>query len=211
MNLANPSKRNRMWKKFFYSLAANGAVSKVQAQAAADILNETGWRDIRGQINTRIGPTNPTSTQIGTSGIYMYAFAINDEADIGFHIPHDYVEGTDILFHVHWMPSGTDTNSVKWEVSYMYAKGHNQANFDPSSLTVVTAEESPPGTAYRHMVTETAAVPIAGLEADGIIEVAVKRITNGGSENLDTIFVMECDVHYQSTNEATPNREPDFY
>ena len=129
---------------------------------------------------------------------------------INYHIPHDYVVGTDIYLHVHWLPSGTDTNSVKWQFDYTYAKGHNQAAFDPDGTTI-SAEESPPGVAYQHMVTETVAITVADMEPDGMLKVHIKRVTNGGTDNANTIFVDTADVHYQSNNLATPNRSPNFY
>ena len=62
------------------------------------------------------------------------------------------------------------------------------------------------------MVTETAAITIPTLtEPDGLLYVQVKRITNGGSENTDNIFMITSDVHYQSTNLTTKNKAPDFY
>lgn len=171
-----------------------------------------GYRDITGEVRTRgIGATDPAWTQVGATPFYAYAFAVNDVCWIDFHIPHDYTIGTDIYIHTHWFPSGTNTNSVKWQYEYAYAKGHNQGAFNFATATTVTAEQSPPGTAYQHMVTETVAQTVTGMEPDGILAVKMTRITNGATDNADTIFVQTLDVHYQSTNLATKNRSPSFY
>jgi hypothetical protein len=62
------------------------------------------------------------------------------------------------------------------------------------------------------MVTETEAITIAGLtEPDGILYLHLSRITNGGTNNTDTIFVTTADVHYQSTNMPTTGKAPGFY
>jgi hypothetical protein len=128
-----------------------------------------------------------------------------------FHIPHDIVPGADIHLHVHWLPSGTDVNTVKWEFSYTFAKGFDQEAFDSAGSTI-SCEEAGPGVAYQHMVTETAAITISELtEPDGILHVRVKRVTNGGTDNADTIFMLTSDVHYQSTNIATIGKAPSFY
>lgn len=173
---------------------------------------DEGWRDVLGQIVVRAaGGNRPTWSQIGASPFWAYDFGVNDECWFYYHIPHDIVRGSDIHFHMHWMPDGTDANSVKWEFTYMYAKGLDQANFAVAG-TVVTAEEAPPGTAYRHMVTETAAVTIAGLdEPDGIIGCNITRITNGATDNTDSIFGLTADIHYRSTSKATLGKAPDFY
>lgn len=172
--------------------------------------NDYGWHDIMGQIDTRgVGATDPSWTQVGATAFYAHAFALNDECWINYHIPHDYVPGTDVHFHVHWMPSGTDGNDVKWQFTYMYADGHDQGNFNPTGTTV-TATGSPT-TQYQHMVTETAGVTISGMEVDGIIAMHIKRVTNGATDNADTIFVLTADIHYQSTGLPTANRAPNFY
>jgi hypothetical protein len=57
-----------------------------------DVTTPTfGWRDLRAEIRTRgVGATDPNdTTYIGN--IKAYTFAVNDEAWIEFHIPHDYV------------------------------------------------------------------------------------------------------------------------
>lgn len=211
IKIANPTIRGRNWKRFFHTLASTGACNREQAQAASNILDAVGWRDITGDVSTRVGPTNPTSTQVGTTGLYLYAFGVGDEAQFIYHLPHDYVEGSDIHFHVHWMPSGTDTQPVKWEVKYLYAKGHNQEAFNVATPITFDMQEAPPGTAYQHMVTESDAKTVTGLETDGVIVCGFKRVTNGGVDNANTIFMVTADLHYQSTNQATPNRVPDFY
>ena len=171
-----------------------------------------GWRDITGQIDTRVGGTNPTWTQIGAGPFYAYAFGVNDECWIHYHIPHDIVPSTDIHLHCHWLPSGTDANNVKWEWYYSFAKGFDQAAFNTTG-TQITAEQAGPGTAYQHMVTETTGITISGLtEPDGFLMTRMRRVTNGGTENTDTIYVLTADVHYQSTGIlTTANKAPDFY
>ena len=60
------------------------------------------------------------------------------------------------------------------------------------------------------MVTEDATgftVP----EVDSLILLELKRVTNGGTENTDTVFGLFVDLHYQTSMYATPNRSPSFY
>lgn len=177
----------------------------------------TGWRDITSEISLRGGgATNPTWSQLGSTVFYGYKFAVNDEVWMNFHVPHDILPGSDVHLHAHWIPDGTNTQPVKWQWDYAYAKGFGQAAFDLAGLTTdagtITAEEAGPGTAYTHMVTESAAITLAGLtEPDGMITVNLTRITNGGTENTDGIFLLTSDVHYQSTGIATVGKAPNFY
>lgn len=178
-----------------------------------------GWRDITGQVMVRgVAATDPTWSQIGSSPFYAYKFALTKKVWFCFHVPHDIVpnrgDGPAIHFHAHWISDGTSTANVTWQWQYMYAKGFDQANFAVAGATV-TATQAAPGTAYRHMVTETDGVLIPGLtEPDGLIYVCLTRIANSSSpqtDNTDGIFLLTSDIHYQSTDRCTPNKAPDFY
>lgn len=78
-----------------------------------------GWRDMLGAIETRPaaggGATAIPDFVAYRGNIYDYRFgtvAPNDhlhEAFINYHIPHDYVPGTDLYLHVHWSQIVADT------------------------------------------------------------------------------------------------------
>jgi hypothetical protein len=72
-------------------------------------------------------------------------------------------------------------------------------------------EQTVGGTQYQHYITESDAQSGTSMEPDGIIYMKISRITNGGTDNANDIFVLQMDVHYQSTNMATKNRAPNFY
>lgn len=171
-----------------------------------------GWKDITAQINVRgAGANDPGWAQIGAGPFFAYDFALNDQCWVAYHTPHDIVPGKPIHFHAHWFVDGTNVQPVRWEWSYMFAKGFQQQNYAVAG-TVITADGTPPGTAYHHMTTETAAVTIADLtEPDGIIYARLRRIANGGTDNTDGVFLLEADVHYQTTQKATYGKAPNFY
>lgn len=173
------------------------------------------WRDLITQlILPPSGPSIPALTAIGSGVIRHPAWAINDQLWTNWHIQHDYDANnpTDVYMHMHWHTNGTSTNTVKWEFTYYHAKGNNQANFDfDGAGTVVTCEQAAHGTAYRHMITETAAITVAGLEPDSMLCTRIRRIANGGTDNADTVFGFQADLHYQASSVGTKNRAPNFY
>jgi hypothetical protein len=173
--------------------------------------NDIGWRDITGAIDVRgVGANDPAWTQIGSGPFYGYKFIVNDQCWFVYHIPHDIADDT-VYFHSHWISNGTSTATVKWEYVYSYAKGFNQAAFNTTGTTVYS-EEAASGTAYQHMVTETAGATISGLtEPDGLIIARVRRVTNGGTDNADNIYLLTADLHYLSNSQATPGKAPNFY
>ena len=176
----------------------------------AQIGNIQGWRDLEMSVTgAASGGGAPAQTAFGPTGnIKQTSFAINDSVYLAAHVPHDIKVGSMMYPHVHWSTSGTSLNSVKWQLSVINAAGHNQENFPADSL--MTVEEAAHGTAWRHMITEHG-VGVPAMEVDSLVIVELKRITNGGSENADTVFGLYVDFHYEAQQFATPSRTPDFY
>jgi hypothetical protein len=169
-----------------------------------------GWRDLRlPVVSAATGGGTPTLTAFGPTGtIKQWKFAIGDSMYLAAHVDHDYLPGSMAYIHVHWSTSGTSVNSVKWQLSYTLAKGHDQANFPAD--TVITLEEAAAGTAWRHMITEDG-VGFSIEEPDTLILVELERITNGASDNADNVFGLFVDFHYEVQQYATPYRAPNFY
>lgn len=176
-----------------------------------------GWRDIIGQLYTRgVGVQDPTWV-VYNGAIYQYQFATNDEVTMSFHLPHDYVPGTDIHAHVHYSLKTGVVETLTWEFSSVFAKGFNQEAFTATPV-VTTVAQATPATNFQHMIAEAAISSAAGsagvlfpntvFEVDGLILLRLKLITNTGAQPP---FVHSVDLHYQSTNVATKNKAPSFY
>lgn len=184
-----------------------------------------GWRDIIGNISPKAsGAGSPTRAVYNGGTLGQYSFAANDVCDFEFHIPHDYVPGTDLYFHVHWSHNGTSiSGNFTSTFSYSYAKGHNQANFAAEkTITVPAYDTTDIATTprYRHRIEETALTSDGGsasltdralIEVDGLV-IGTLKVTSlptiGGGGKL---FIHTCDIHYQSTNIGTKAKAPNFY
>lgn len=179
-----------------------------------------GWRDLVGAINTRAsGAGVPSIAQYGTTSIYQYQFSqtTTQEVFVEFHIPHDYVPGTDVYIHAHWSQATADAGvAVKWSFDALYSKGHNQQAF-PGTVTTVSVTQNSSSTVRQHMIAEvqlstTGSIGGNALEVDGIILVRVYRDPGDAADTLTvTPFLHFVDIHYQSTNMATAGKAPDFY
>lgn len=184
---------------------------------------EYPWRDLIGEITVRgSGATDPNWNVFRTN-LRNYQFAVNDECWLVFHMPHDYVPGTDLHLHFHWAHAATTVTggSVTWGYNVSYAKGHNQAAFPATTDGTLVANAST--TQYQHIISETqitASVPGAGqfsnaaLEVDGLLLVRVylsaNNITVSGG-GVPEPFLFTADIHYQSTNIGTAGKAPPFY
>lgn len=174
-----------------------------------------GWRDMVGQIVTPTsGPTIPVWTIINAGPYFAYLFQLNDAVQLVFHLQHDYSPGTNLFLHAHWITNGTSVEPVRWEFTYSFARGFNQGASSTFNTvgTVVTAEQAASGVAYRHMVTEIAAGILgADLEVDGLLLVRIRRVTNGATDNPNSVFLLTADAHYQTITNATKNKAPNLY
>ena len=90
----------------------------------------TVWKDINlgSALLSKPAASAPDTDELKDStgtdtGIETYAFAPGEKVSGSFEIQHDYKEGSDITFHIHWqgitIPSGTD--KVKWQLVYTIA------------------------------------------------------------------------------------------
>jgi hypothetical protein len=175
-----------------------------------------GWKDLTSSMLGAGMPSQnaPTLTNFAPGGWTIrreYAFALNDYVYMqSFHVNHDIKPGGKAYIHMHWTTDGTSAAAVKWEFSYSRAKGHNQQAF--SSPTTVSVTQAASGTAYQHMVAEIADIDALTLtEPDELIIITARRVTNGGTDNSDTVFGLMVDLHYEAEYYATKNKTPNFY
>jgi len=187
-----------------------------------------GWFDILGEVKILSPGANDPTLSVFRDSVKQFSFsnAVMNEIFITYHIPHDYVIGSDLHIHTHWGQNVVDSGGTagapgdcKWSFEVTYAKGHNQAAFPASFTTSVTQTAS--GTQYQHMLAEvqlSAASPSAtqidsdDIEPDGVIIVRAFRDPGDVADTLNQVpFLHYVDIHYQSTNIATKDKVPDFY
>lgn len=200
------------------------SVATVGIQLSGSTEIDFGWHDIVGHLYNV--PTDPNAADytIYRGGIKAYQFDENDECFVNFHMPHDYLLGSDIFIHVHWShASSTVTGGTcTWGFEIMFAKGFAQAAFNVPVLTTVA--QSGATSQYIHMVAETPASTVGGspgvlldtddLEVDGIFQVRLYLDSNDletSDASTPKPFAHFVDIHYQSTGLPTINKAPDFW
>ena len=173
------------------------------------------WRDIEGDLVVRgTGAADPAFNVYRTN-IRQYQFSVNDELWLVFHIPHDYVPGSEIFIHFHWshISATVTSGAATWGADVSYAKGHNQGAF-PATANVTVAQNAST-TQYQHMIAEvqlsaSGQVNATALEVDGLILVRVYLSANTINGTPEP-FLHKCDLHYQSTGIGTKQKAPAFY
>lgn len=192
------------------------------------------WADLLGTIHSKNASTEPTFSAYNGS-LFAYKFPATHgvkELFNEYHLPHDYVPGTDIYIHVHWSQIVVDTGGaagvpgvVKWYFDVINAKGHGVAGSAArgafSSVVTTSITQQGSTTQYGHMIAEVqlsssspsaSQLNTANLEVDGLILVRLYRDANDAADTLDqSPFVHFMDIHYQSTGIGTKQKAPDFY
>jgi hypothetical protein len=190
-----------------------------------------GWRDLIGDITPKTaGAGSPTlATLRAATGVRAFFYAVGEDGDCVFHIPHDYVPGSDLYLHAHWTHNGTAISGTFALTCYVsYAKGHQQANFSAEVAPVISvASLNLTNTPQlRHRVDEiqlSSSTPSAtqlnsaDIETDGLILIhfdvtTIPTITGSiGTPSQNKPAILTLDLHYQSSNLATKNKSPSFY
>ena len=182
------------------------------------------WHDLVSTLHT--DASTPATLPVFTTfrdGIKCRQFDVNDEAFIEFHMPHDYVPGSEMFIHAHWSHTATTVTggSVSWTFELSYAKGHDQGSFSATKL--ITATQNASTAQYRHMIAETSmtaatesatAFDVATMETDAVLMCKVYLSANNmtvSGGGVPAPFLHFVDVHYQSTNVGTKNRSPNFW
>lgn len=177
------------------------------------------WHDLTGAITREEGGANAPVIAVYKGGIKGLRFGVNDEAFVEYHLPHDYVKGTDIYIHAHWShnSAAAPTGTVTWGFEATYSKGHQQAAF--GNNVTVTIEDAATSTQYFHRIAEVQLSAAGGaggrldtslLEPDGIILVRVYLSANALTGGVEP-FCHFADIHYQSNGKGTKQKSPDFY
>jgi hypothetical protein len=208
-----------------------------------DIASPTfGWRDLLGAINVRDtaggGASSRPDFVAYRGNIFQWRFGTNSpnnhlhECFIEFHLPHDYVPGTDIYIHTHWSQNTVDTGGAagvpgvaKWYFEISYADGYGTAGgtadpFVAAKTIPVTQQGST--TQYGHMIAE---VIISGasdtattfdrtkFKVDGIFLVRIYRDPTDVADTLNQdTFLHFVDMHFQTNGIlGTKDKNSPFY
>lgn len=173
------------------------------------VLNEPVWKDINlgAALLDPIPAFAPSSDtfddETGTdTGIYTLSFGIGDRVSGSFEIQHDYKEGSDISFHLHWQgkaaPTGTD--NVKWQLTYTISRDGQTLD----AATVIVTPDTPISTQY--IVTRSTFPNISGSTGGnngGPIQIAdqfvftLERIAATGDAYAGGALIATLGLHYQ--------------
>lgn len=129
------------------------------------------------------------------TGIPTWGFAVGEKVGGCIEIPHDYKEGTDLTFHVHWQgitsPAG-GTDNVKWQLTYTVSS--NGGTLD--AVTVIT-KESAITTRYSFVRSDFIAITGTNFKIGDQFIFSLERVAASADEYAGDALVGTIGFHYE--------------
>ena len=128
------------------------------------------------------------------TGIASLGFAVGEKVSGNFELEHDYKEGTDLVFHVHWQgvaaPSGTD--KVKWQLTYTVSQSDTTLN-----ATTPIVIETDFDTQYEFMASAFPAITGTDFNIEDQFLFTLERIAASADEYAGDGIVATVGIHYE--------------
>jgi hypothetical protein len=138
--------------------------------------------------------TVPSPTDFLTN-LSSYGFQRGDQLYGCFEIPHDYKEGSNLRFHIHWIPSTTDTGSVVWILDFSCANANDVFPATENLKKTVAAA----GAANTHQLSELAPIVSGtGKKIDSVVPFRLKRGEVADGDTFTGVAIaLSVGVHYE--------------
>ena len=161
----------------------------------------TVFKDINlgAAVLTRPAATAPDEVNFvdevgGDTGIASLGFAVGEKVGGNFEIQHDYKEGSDLFFHIHWqgvaIPTGTD--KVKWQLEYTVSQSETTLN----AVTTIVIEEDF-DTQYEFKNTAFVAITGTDFNIEDQFLFTLTRIGASADEYGGDAILATIGIHYE--------------
>jgi len=158
---------------------------------------------ITSAANLRPGLTPPTYAPF-KGGIYAPRFdaGVSNMVYGSFELQHDYEEGTDLYFHVHWSPTTTNTGNIVWGVEYTITSGFTAF---PAAATVTGTPYAAPGIVDQHVIQNILVINGFGLKIGAMLAFRLFRQAGGTDTFTGNAFLHSVGVHYAADTLGSRN------
>lgn len=163
------------------------------------MYNIDAWDDLRFPVSAvAVNKATSKPDQIELLGLVRalgFDATASEAVTFWAQMPHDWRQGTAVETHVHWMPSGTATGNVYWELEYYIAD--IATTF--SSLATVGATDYNDGTANMHRYCDLGSINMSTIT--GVSAMIGCRLLRQAGHAVDTYGedagLIEVDFHYR--------------
>ena len=165
------------------------------------------WDDINFDVfRLSTGPSAPSDIVLfGSGNIRGRSFGANQINQVwgGDEIIHRYVEGTDLKFHVHWMPTTDAAGVVVWNLEYTWYNAETQTVVVPAPQIISISQEAG-GVAWVPKVVEFPAIDGAGMKIGSHFKFRFFRDPGNVQDTYpDGAAIDSLGVHYQVNSDGS--------
>ena len=158
----------------------------------------TVWDDLQVNISSVRVPAANAPTWTAYKGSYILAFSKAADEIIYFtaQLPHSYLEGSDIEFHLHCVFADADAGDVRWNFTHSWAN----IGDDFPGETTVTTDIASPADADNHQLDEIAAtITGTGKTISSVILCSLEREGSDGvnDDYDDDVYLVALDFHFE--------------
>ena len=127
--------------------------------------------------------------------ITTWGFAIGEKVSGAIELPHDYKEGSNITFHVHWQgitaPAG-GTDNVKWQCTYTVSR-------DGATLDAATPiyKESVITARYSFVLSSFSAITGTNFKIGDQFLFSLERIAASADDYAGDALIATVGLHYE--------------
>ena len=129
------------------------------------------------------------------TGITTLAYAIGEKASGSFEMQHDYKQGSDFTFHLHWQgiaaPTGTD--NVQWRLTYTLMRDGTTLD----AVTTIDSPDTPFDTQYEGVRTDFAAITGTNYLIGDQFLFTIERVASTGDAYAGDALVATVGIHYE--------------
>jgi hypothetical protein len=130
----------------------------------------------------------------GIKGLGFDGNATTESLHGSAEVLHGYLEGSDIYFHAHWMPTTANIGEVQWNLEYSWIN----ANGTFANPTIITVLQEAGGTAWAHKTAPFPAIDGTGMEHGSAITYRLYRDPTLLNDDYPSdAGLIQIGIHYQ--------------
>lgn len=196
-----------IWKSFakfkraIFGTLADGNYSEIEYDGTIKMNGDaTVWKDINFDPKSiKQGPVNPpTVGNLDSTGILISIFedtSVVQSIHGSLELQHDYKEGSDIVPHIHWTPTTTDSGDVQWFLE-LYIKEGSTTLYSGTINVIATSTE----TAWEEIRSDFSAIDGTNLGIGSQISFRLyrdSRVSNSNDTLGADVGVFTVGFHYE--------------
>lgn len=168
-------------------------------------IADSAWDDLitpATLINPSGSPSPPTIDN--TDGSWLFDKSTANTIVLIFQMPHAWLQGSDIAFHIHWAKAVNGSGNVIWTSKYKWTNINEVALAFSSPVAGSTIADADSNVADNHRLTQWTRWSGVGKTFSSMLVVYLERTATSGLDDYDNnAKLISVDLHYRKDSNGT--------